>query len=168
MDLWGRPTDPPGGGVGPWTYLVSVSALYVVCRHGVCGPRARTVTHIRHSIPCTATLCPAWFSPVAANSLVGRASHAPRAPRYDEGLPQPLARLRSSLLLTSHGGGEAGGGWTLDFCACPADPPGRWRGGLVLGPWAFQKVQPTLWERGVGPWTFKKSGSCMMGGGTTK
>ena len=41
------------------------------------------------------------------------------------------------------------------------DPPGE--GGL--GPWAFQKVQPTLWEGGVGPWTLQKSESKKMGGG---
>ena len=39
----------------------------------------------------------------------------------------------------------SGGGWTLDFSDCPTEPPVE--GGL--GPWAFQKVQPTLCEGGV-------------------
>ena len=48
----------------------------------------------------------------------------------------------------------SGGCWTLDFSKCPTEPPGGWA--WTLG---FQKVQQTLREGGVGPWTLKKSGS---------
>ena len=50
-----QPTLLQGGG-GPWTYLVSVSALYVVCGTVSAG-RTRTVTHsVQTCSPCCCKL----------------------------------------------------------------------------------------------------------------
>ena len=61
---------------------MSVSALYVVCRHGVCGPGPEAYT-----FRSVYLLLSRGFRLVAANSMVGRASRA--APLYDEALAQP-------------------------------------------------------------------------------
>ena len=109
-----QPTLLQGGG-GPWTYLVSVSALYVVCGTVSAG-RTRTVTHSVQtcSVVFSMLLQTPWSEEHPAPHLdTMKAFLKPSTPKQPAATPQPHTASWSGALSAGRwrgGGGNGGSG----------------------------------------------------------